>query len=292
MSASKKRFPYLNGYLQKAHEEQEQYSGGVAIGYGCLATALATMVAGFVGARFLGFLTVPVALAVGTLVGVVVGRMVSAGQKKRMPSSRVQQAWAVADEMRRLRSGRKLHKWVDPSILQLLEAAAYHWTRVHNSLAGPAWASPNLPGHWASVRDQAAQAAQDAMADVIILARSCMGPPAKDKEEMVKEVFEDFADLDIAEALQGLKTLSKQDWTASAHQSPQARTVFMQARPIAERLQSLADEVERAAVEVGSSQVFLPATPEATQSIDAVLGELRAIKQAETELDQQLGQGS
>ena len=98
-------------------------------------------------------------------------------------------------------------------------------------------------------------------------------------------------DLDIADALQGLKQMAKADWTAYAHQSPQSQAVSVHGRLIAERLQDLADDVEAKSSEVAVHSATTGGL-QSLEALDGVLGELRTVKQAESELEQRIGDGS
>lgn len=281
-----RRTPYLSGYLKRLKEEEEQTGLRMPGCYGSLIGAAiflpSTFFLGKLLGPFFGLLGgVAIAAASGFLATSVFERM----RRRNLPSSLRMRAWSAGEEVRRLQAGRKLHKWMDPSVVHLLEAGAYHWTRVHTALATPAWQQAGLARHWTTVREQARQAAHDAMAELLVLSMSAISPPERDKEDELKDVIDDFLDLDIADALQGLKQIVRTDSAEWSTPSSHARLVFEQGRAIAERLQRLADEVEQARVDVG--QVGSPELgPESTQSIDIVLGELRAIRQAETELEQ------
>lgn len=199
--------------------------------------------------------------------------------------------WAKAlHSFRDIRNKKKLHSWVDPVLLQLLEAAAYHYARVRTTLEAPSWLTAT--GNRAQLRAQAKQAADEAMLDLLVLVQPSIGKPLKDKKDDIEDIIEDFFELDIAEALSGIQRVASSDWKDYAHQSPHAQAIFPSCRGLAERIKSLADELEQmpAAVE-NVDPATLPPTQSAA-SLDYLLGELKAVKEAEKELgEQHLGQG-
>lgn len=193
---------------------------------------------------------------------------------------------AASKALLKLHQERKLRKWMDPVAQELLEAGAYHFGRLRTALEGPAWSARDLPTHWETVRAQARAAGESAMWELVLLCNTCVGKPQVERKDGLKSVIEDFVDLDIADALQGLKEIASGDWARYAHTSPAARQIFEPGRQIAERLRDLADEIEARAPELGGSAG--EALPRGSVgSIDAVLGELRAVRQAEEELRQE-----
>ncbi|MBV6458891.1 MAG: hypothetical protein HONBIEJF_02030 [Fimbriimonadaceae bacterium] len=202
----------------------------------------------------------------------------------------VRQHGVVTDLFSRAES-RKLHKELDPSAAQLLEACAYYWSAVHRSLTGPAWGSDeNLGGHYAMLRQQSLQAADQAMLEATLLCAQCVGQPQRKKSEDLKEAFEDLFDLDWEDALDNFRRVAKAESHEYAHQSPNIKQVFYPVRDIAERLKLLAQEVEKVSSEIVHSKVALPGSG-AVSSIDLVLKEFQLSRQAEAELEQRLNQG-
>ncbi|MCW5937257.1 MAG: hypothetical protein KIT11_08125 [Fimbriimonadaceae bacterium] len=290
MAGRKKRTPYLANYLDWcATQERAAMATSMPL-IGCGTTVVAgtlTFLAsnaafGTVNALLLAGLT-------GAVATWIVTALAKAASRKEPVSDKTRRGWESARGMKSLADTRKLHKWMDLPNLEVLDAAAFHWSRIHGSLNQAPWTDQHLPEHWVRVRGQALAAANEAMADLTILASQVVGPPSRDKEQELVEIVEDLFDLDIKDALQGLKSMTSGDWREYTHKSPQSKFVFSQARPIAERLQSLADEIERASVEVREDMTPLDSYG-SNKSLDAVLSELRAIRQAEDELEQRLGQ--
>ena len=185
---------------------------------------------------------------------------------------------------------KKLHRWLDPIAGQLLEAGTYHWKRVHDHLNLPFWQSDDLPNHWSALREKSIEAADNAMAELVVLCSGCVGEPTKSRDDDLKDVIEDFVDLDIQDALQGLGRIVSSDDQAYSFHSPEAQVIFEPGRAIAERLKELADQVEQASTRARSESVDIPAGAYSTESIDILLIEFRAVKQAEDELHQTQGQ--
>ncbi len=295
MSSGSKRFPYFVGFLGHRAERPRTKRLTQALVVGIF-FKVSVSACGFAVGLPLSRGAYPLGGLIGLAIGYVVGFLISClfNVMARRPSPdedpKPLLAWQAAKQYRALDAQNRLHKWVDPAAIELLEAAAYHWTRVVSALDSPFWTSKTLPTHWQAVRDHSLAAAEAAMDDLLILAQACIGQPAKDRKSELKGVFEGLIDLDIADALQGLKAIAGSDWQRYAFHSPNSRVVFEAGRQVAERLKLLGDEVERmaqqAAIETTGAQVGAP------QSIDVVLTELKAVQQAEDELRQQTqGQG-
>lgn len=285
-------FRYLLGYLDQASAPSVENPTEKALGFGCVTALAATPLWAFAAFSALSwpglFLALPLGLGTAGLVGTLVKRRT----KKLDPAIAARyKAWGEAlASFRDLKSKKKLHSWVDPVLLQILEAAAYHYSRVTTILDGPTWLSST--GGRAQLRTQAKQAADEAMLDLVVLVQPSIGKPIKEKKDEIEGIFEDLFEFDIAEALSGLQRMASSDWRDYAHQSPHAQAVFPSCRGLAERLKSLADELEQ--MPAPSDQVD-PATLPPTQSaasLDYLLGELKAVKEAEQELgEQHINQG-
>lgn len=190
----------------------------------------------------------------------------------------------ASSEMWKLEQQRKLHKQLDPSMSQLLEAAAYHYSRIVAATSGKFWTSDQLPAHWRSVREQALAAAEQAMEELIMLGSTCMGEPETNRGKAIKEAVEDLVDFDIVVAIGELRDVAAADWTKFSHHSPNTKHAFEPARDIAERLKKLADEIESRSEEViKESGVRIP-VESAVSSIDVVLSEMTSVSEAEEEL--------
>ena len=290
-SRSNKRFPHLAAYLKAVVEKRivrgnllSALIGGAAV---WIVVQLALMVAWFMTNQFAAMLVTGVVALPASLVAWFLINQKIKSPKSPLEAKR-QQAWKVAWALHNLENQRRMHKRLDPSISQLLEAAAFHYQRIQGALSGGYWRGENLPAHWLSVRSQAMDAADQAMEELLLLAEPCTGEPETNRGKAIKEVFEDFFELDIGEAVGGLREIAISDWTRYAHRSPFAPVAFETGRAIAERLKRLADEVEskgnEIAIETGAPQ----AVQSATDTIDIVLGEIASVREAEGELRERL----
>lgn len=181
---------------------------------------------------------------------------------------------------------RRLHKELDPVAGQLMEACAFYYQKAQVSLAGSAWTS-DAGGHRQALRDQISKALDDAMFEALLLAKPCLGKPSKDNW---KDKLEDALDLDVIDTLQSLTGFKMSDDLRGMHRSPHIRIAFEPLRQIAEKLKLLSAEVEKMTLEASRESV-IPGLSGPASSIDLVLGELRSVRQAEDELNQQRLQG-
>jgi hypothetical protein len=166
----------------------------------------------------------------------------------------------------------KLHRRVDRAAGLLLEECARHWQRVQDALSGAFWEDRDLPAHWKQIRDQSLSAANRAMDDIIVMLRPVLESRQHQTsaQEFIGDILESFFNVDTSAPIEPLPA------------------VYLPARDIAQKLVQLADEVEETSHRAASDASFREHYSSTTQ-IDQVLSELRAIKQAETELHQELG---
>jgi hypothetical protein len=166
----------------------------------------------------------------------------------------------------------KLHRRVDKAVGLLLEECSRQWLRVHDAVSGTFWEDKDLPAHWKHVRDQSKSAANRAMDDLIVMLKPVLEARHQQSstQEFIGDVLETFLNVPSDGPLEPLPA------------------AFLPARDIAQKLMQLADEVEETAQRAADDPSFREHYSSATQ-IDQVLSELRAIKQAETELHQEIG---
>ena len=115
-----------------------------------------------------------------------------------------------------------------------------------------------------------------------------MGEPEADRGKVIKEAVEDFFDMDIVSAIGSIRDAATSDWTRYAHRSPHATVAFQAGRAIAERLKTLADQIEAKTSEVAVESGAVMEAANATDSLDIVLREITAVKEAEEELQQRI----
>lgn len=290
-SRSQKRFPKLTGYLNVVVEKRVLRQNVLSSILGVASVAaivpsvlfLTWLQTHGIGPTVLaGALALPVSILVWALADRKIRQPKSPQEQKRM------EAWRAAAQLSSLAKQHRLHKRLDPTISQLLEAAAFHYERITTSLSGAYWSGESLPAHWRSVKSQAQEAADQAMEELILLAAPCVGDPQSDKGKVLKEAVEDLFELDIGEAISGFRDLANADWTRFAHHSPYAAQSFESGRSVAERLKRLADEIERKGVEVASETGALVSVTTASDSIDIVLNEIATVREAEGELRERI----
>lgn len=282
-----KDFSYFNGYLERHPALGRDAAEGLVHLAGCMGSLMLGAVATVVGLilwQWVGLALFPFGVAAGSMLWLFLYRR---HKRRRQPKDehklRVDNAMAQFHE---LRDEKKLHKWVDPIILQLLEAGAYHWTRVATAAESAAWTGIGVPGHMQSIRSQALESAEAAMADMILYGVQCIGKPDKDRRQDVKDMMESFTSLEVIDAVDSLKRIAKSDWREYAFHSPQAPIYFEPMRQIAEKLMTLADEMESMRPQA-ADPIQAMQGPASTAGIDLLLSEMRAVQAAEDELNQE-----
>lgn len=295
-SKLKRRYPYLAAFMDLASrdplEEQTTYETGL----GCL-LAIVTVPLAFFGVGLGAFFAFGQSFPLGLVLGIA-GSFLAAGGTAWLTRSRLRRVtegedgeskllargrWS-ARELVRLDREKKLTQWLDPVAGQLGEAGAFHWQRVREALSGPEWQAVDLNGHWTAIREKSSRAADLAMAELLTLVAGCVGEPAHRKEDDLQGFLEELSDLEFRAAAQQLLSAAG-DPGRYRHSSPRTAVIFEPAQQLARRLQSLADEVEAARGRL-AVEVDLPAGAYAVESIDMVLGEMRAVRQAEAELEE------
>lgn len=263
-----KQYPNLVNYL---HQASRPPSVGAALGALPVATAIwiGTSWAVFSGIMVAvghAGMSVPAAFVAASL-GVLTARGTRPAQSPQ--DARQAEARATADLMRKLLDLRRLHRDLDEASLTLLEECARHWSRIQSAFSTGFWVSEDLPPAYQSARDMALRAADEGMEDILLLYRPCLPGQVQNRQafDYVEEALENYV--------------------FRAPTSNPLPPAFGPARKIADKLQDLASEAEKMAQDVHRERVAeAPATP--SNSLEASLGELRAIRQAEDELRQNL----
>jgi len=293
-SRSSKRFPNLAGYLRKVVERRltrvQRLSNWIGAGLVTLLTPLAALSFGVgFGSLGIGLLAATLAFPLSLFAWYVIDKRLN--RPKTEEEARRMEAWRGAQSLLSIEQQRRLHKLMDPSISQLLEAAAFHYARIDAATSSDFWNRESLPAHWRSVRGQAQEAADQAMEELVMLALPCMGEPQADRGKAMKNAIEDLFEMDLVIAIGGIKDAATADWTRFAHRSPLAPRTFEVGRVIAEKLKRLADEVEAKASEAAVESGSHIEVGTAADSIDVVLSEISAVKEAEDELQQRVKEG-
>lgn len=271
---SQKRFPNLCRYVDHAVARQSpvgQEVGAVSM----MTLAGLALPAAAVFAFVLGS---PILAIVSSLVGVVAAVSGSKMFKKvKTDDDRVNAEAMEANQLlgEALKRG-KLHRVTGDATTALLEECARHWCRAHAALESPFWTSPNLPAHYRSVREQTAKAADRAMDEAVVLLHKELAIPFR----------EGIADrMSVSELVEGVFGIQLPDANAAPSQLPFG---YHNVRQLGEKLRDLADSVESLTLEVAKDP-SVRSEFQAETALDLCISELRSIRQAETELRQNLG---
>jgi len=288
-------YPYLSGFLDSPHPNPLVDRLASLSNFGCMAALVGSPMIGvlsfMLSGRFIGPIGGTVfALGMAITGGILLFAMGKRHSDKASKEATVEeklmaQSAQSIEHLRKLDRERKLHKWMDPVAIQLLEAGAYHWSRIRMTFSDARWNVNQLPEHWVGLKQKANSSANLAMAELVILCAGCTGEPVKNRKDDFQSVFEDLVDLDIEDAVRGLAKVTATHPKEYRFQSPQTREIFEPAREIAERLKELADEMEQATLiaktELPQSHLHL-----GNESIGHLLEEIKAVRQAEQELHQ------
>jgi hypothetical protein len=281
-SGVNKHLPHLSRYLNVAVSRQPSRSGKVAA-FGAVMGVGAGVIGGVVGllagTGLLAMSTAEAAVGVVLLNAGVWASILAYGshhRKKELatPDYRLfEEARQVAKDMHSSLTRRRLHRELHPGVAELLEESARNWCRTMGALETPFWQNPDLAAHWRAIRDQAAYASNQAMAELLVLLKSAYEP--NPNRNAFTDVVEDAIETYVT-GPQGPRT-------------PDLMPVaFQQAREIAEKLKLVASEVERATHDVSKEDSEVPGL-RSQSALDLALHDIRSVREAENELRQNLG---
>jgi hypothetical protein len=262
-----KNYPNLAQYLRQEVRQRHgsrteaEVALGVAAAAAFVALGVLTLFFGSILVLFLGF----AAMAAG---------FPPLAKKLRKPKTpeemRAVEAQSVARVMLECDEKRRLHRDLDPASLELLEECARHWSRATATLDSSFWKGDELPLHYRAAREQARHAVQESMHEVMLLYRDFL------PDQVTSRAPLDFVDEALTEYV-----------FKKPNQGRFPPRAFEPVRSIADKLRMVADEVEVLSQEA-IHDVGIPAPLEPGRALDATLGELRSIRQAEDELRQNL----
>jgi hypothetical protein len=195
--------------------------------------------------------------------------------KKPLPESPTEELMAnaevVADKMRDFATKRRLHLVLHPGVAATLNECAVFWQRIKISSDRKLWEDRSIEPHWQTARADWEAAADLAMAEALLLAdRSMLLRPTRPRaEEMVEDLLDTYV------------------FKRPTHNEGPLPATFAPLRELAEKLKILANEVETTTRRLARSEKQEP-TADASKRLDQVLGELRSIHEAESELGQDL----
>lgn len=288
-SVSKKRshFPKLREYLEHVHKNSPlERAEGWLIGLGVGGSITALVASGLATA-----ITNTPAMMLGGLaaLGVVWTGWVVMYRNNFHPRDEAKKALVdahkAAKKMLEHVRGRRLHRFMDVATAEVLEACAFHWSRIRSALDSPAWNPDVLEGHWFAVRDQALRASDEAMLEAIYLARAGLSEKRMSGSPEFLEWAEDFFDVDVDDLLKkfGVRHGSSEE-DVYGYQPALLRPLHQ----IGTKLRTLADEMEKAPAP--SARPMTAARQSSASAIDLTLSEIGALKKAERELNDSIQQ--
>lgn len=253
-------------------DRQSSLAGGIAF-----ATALGAMI----------FLPLPILLKIVAFVGIlIVGGMVGQFLRKQtlapksQEQARAQQLVATQKVYLDAVDENRLHKDLDMTVAQLLEASAYSWFRVHERLGEPIWSGPQSGAHLQGIRASILATANEAMRTAVGLGLRCMAPP-NSRRTPIEEIGDSLSDLDLDGILSTVRKAMK---GKKGFQSENLGEVYAPMREIAEKLKAMRDEVEQMTNEsMGARHTAQSSTP--TAELDEAIDMLRGLRHASRELD-------
>lgn len=262
-----KKLPNLSEYVRAA-PTRPSFDG--VWGIGCLAMC-ASLVSAFVFRDSLGLWGIIGLVALAFPILPVIFHEIE--KRKMEPKNelekRSQEASELIQRFKGYLDGGRLHRHLEPVAAAVLEQSARNWIRVRDAVQGEVWAHPQLPQHWKDIRDQSLKAANGAMEDIILLLRTSVKtqPKAEDWQVAFTEFFDELLGRD------------------RPPEDTRIPPEFEPAVEIGQKLARLANEVEEASRRLHRDE-FVKTQYTSSQSIDVILGELHAINEAETELQQ------
>ncbi len=273
-----KKFPHFSDYVE--HEVKGMVSRRRTAWSWPIAgvSFIFTTLAGGILARFTGPLTVPLMLSAWVAAMVVIDRKL---KTPRTSEDRfMMELDGVIKQYTNSMNSRRLHRDIDYTAGQLLEASAYYWSKIRMQLHTPAWDSDSTPLHLRVVRQQTLQAIEEAMLEQLNLCARCLAVPGQKQSTDLRDIIEDALGIDVDKVLENIKSGVR---TRSGFQSQKLPEIFEASRTLAERLKELSAEIDRMSME--NFQRLQGTGLGASSSLDAALKSLQDIKIAQQELE-------
>lgn len=268
-----KTLPYFKLYLAERKKEdlRAQWKSMLSIG--------------FLGLPMVVFASMILRHEAPLLFGVIPIGLIAGGFALRTHYERSNhRAMAAYLDAYQARDPQAVHRYVDATAQELLEAGSFFWYKIHTLLAA-SHASARLSG----ISGEARTAADQAMDELAALCSNCMGEPVNKRGNDIKEAFVGLAEGNIKGALRDFSEVLNPDSERYKVHSPHIDVVYRPARALAEKLQALSTEIERLSSQALDQKHQMVG---AVSSIDSVLYAIQATRAAETELetDQRIGQ--
>ncbi|MBX3120387.1 MAG: hypothetical protein KF784_15095 [Fimbriimonadaceae bacterium] len=266
--ARPRQLPNLNEYLRERKGKSPSLSA--AESFGCMATLGLSVVGSYLffitagsAAAFFGFFLslIVTGFTLHWLTNLIT-------RPKNEDQKRLQSLDKAIEELtERSRSG-TLRKILDPHAAAILEYTSKQWARVMKSLADPIWKNDQLSTHWKEARDNAEASMNRAIEDLTIMLTDLP------LEQMSKADWFYLYEM-------SLESLSEPSGTPEITLPSE----FASAIDMAKKTDILAHELESVLQRVRESSTLREQLARET-SIDSTLAELRALQQAEAELDE------
>jgi hypothetical protein len=278
MSSKKRRqVVHLTAYLQQAGSMILPRQKRAAVGAFAVFLGFPWLVGGFIGivgspleGLVSGLVSIPLAIAAAVFMLYRASKPINDDERRQRNEA------AAIERFRRLANEKELHKKLDPEALAILESAAMHRMEVKALAAAPAG------GAHASLRIQSDQAAEAGMRELLVLLQGCIGERARQPKDDLEDIWDDFTDGDIREAISGLQGFLAAKPESYAPRSPEMSVLRQPALEIAERMRSLAGQLRKMLARPEPS--LLQEAPASAAGIDRLLQDMRDLEQAEDEL--------
>jgi len=270
-----KQLPYLTEYIRYAVNWRptgwNAEVSGLTIGFGVgISLFIGLIVAAATRISFAG----DSALTIASFAVYMLGAYgMSLKRSPREPDSQVQlrrEAKQVAKRLEACLEKKRLHRDLSIEVSTVLEEAARNWHRAKAALDSPYWRRADLPPHLRSVREQSLLAIDQGIQELLVLFATSV--PAKPGHWTISEVVDEVVGQDF------LTTKGRLD-----HISP----FYDEGRNVAGKLYEMADQVEAVSRRLAGEELIAGA-PKPGSALEATLAELRQIKQAEDELQQDI----
>lgn len=178
---------------------------------------------------------------------------------------------------------RRLHRDLDMTAGQLLEASAYYWGKIRLQLESPTWSGDQTPLHLMTVRQQTLAAINEAMREQAMLCVRCLALPGQKKTDL-RDMIEDAIGIDVDKVLDGFKGVSS---IKGKFQSEHLPAIFDTSRQLAEKLRDLSEEIDKMTFE-NMQRLQSGVSSGASSSLDSALRGLQDIRIATDELDAEI----
>lgn len=266
--------PYLQEYLGNLinRPSNEVWKIGVAGGIAAVIIALTSLIVTIAGLPTSVGVTLWAILNVA-LIGVgIYALRVWRSPGKGADAALIKEARDIARQIQQAVSTRKLYRAMHPAAIDLMEESARCWKRTNDAVNSPFWRERDLPQHYQQIRQQAMQSADRAMMEILINLRSAVRSVPQ-PQTMIEGITA------------ALEAVGIQISSGVGADEP-LPIGFEKAADLAKNLAELAGEIEQ--VSTHAIKASSPVSIDSSENIRATLDDLRQIRAAESELDQDI----